>query len=84
MCIRDSTYSSDFFVIDRTNEKSIQNQYPQEAHVAPLREKARLYIKEERSSLGELPIIYKKLLLNHSEKEHWIKRFWNKTKYAIT
>ena len=78
------TYSSDFFVIDRTNEKSIQNQYPQEAHVEPLREKARLYVKEERSSLGELPIIYKKLLLNQFEKEHWIKRFWNKTRYAIT
>ena len=74
------TYSSDMFVIDRTNENSIQKQFPQEEHVEELRKKAKTYVTEYRSNLGELPIVYKELLLDQYRKEEWLKNFWMRTK----
>lgn len=75
-----NTMSSDMFIIDRTTENSIQKIYPQIEHVQALKDKTRSFVPEWRSSFGEIPVIYKDLLMDQFQKETWIKYFWNKTK----
>lgn len=70
------TMSSDMFVIDRLTEGSVQKTFPQAEHVQALKDNARKYLVEHRSSIWELPIIYKELLLNPLEKEAWIKKIY--------
>lgn len=75
------TMSSDMFIIDRTTEDSVQKIYPQHEHVDELKRLARNYVPEYRSSMWELPIIYKDLLLSSYEKELWLKDFCSKYSY---
>jgi len=72
------TMSSDFYIIDRNTENSIQKQYPQSDYVSKLREYSLKYVTKERSSAKELPIMYKELLLNQFEKEDFIKNITKK------
>jgi len=67
------TMSSDFYVIDRNTESSIQDQYPQKEYVEQLRELSLKYVSKSRSSPRELPIMYKELLLTQYQKEDFIK-----------
>jgi glycosyltransferase involved in cell wall biosynthesis len=69
------TMSSDMFIIDRTTTDSVQKIYPQHEHVGELKKLALNYVAEHRSSMWELPIIYKELLLSSAEKEYWLKKF---------
>lgn len=66
------TMSSDLYCIDATTEGSLQKQYSQADHVQEMKTKALEYLKRERSSFNELPVIYKDLLMSHIEKEKWI------------
>jgi len=69
------TMSSDLFLVDKTTEVSVQKTFPQIYSVDELKEKTLKYVKRERSSLLELPIIYKDLLLDQYSKEKWIRSF---------
>ena len=72
------TMSSDMFVIDRTTEGSIQKIFPQHEYVQALKDNIRKYVVESRSSIYELPLVYKELLLNNLEKEEWLTSFCSK------
>lgn len=78
-----NTMSSDMFIIDRTTENSVQKIYSQQDCVEEFKQKAKLFVSEERSSFNEIPIIYKDLLMNQYDKEKWIKYFWNKTEMLL-
>ena len=67
--------SSDLFLVDRTTEASVQKTFPQIYSVDELKQKTLNYVAKERSSLLELPIIYKELLLDQYCKEKWIRSF---------
>lgn len=69
------TMSSDLFLVDRTTEVSVQKTFPQLDSVNELKEKALKHVTRRRSSLLELPIIYKELLLDQHRKEKWIRSF---------
>jgi hypothetical protein len=73
-----STMSSDLFVIDRTTNGSIQKKYPFISWVAEFKQMARQIIDERRSNIFEVPVVYKELLINHIEKEAWLKDFCEK------
>lgn len=72
------TMSSDMFVVDRSTEYSIQKTYPQYESVDELKQKALQYVSVERSSLFELPVIYKDLILNKVQKQEWLTDFIRK------
>lgn len=70
------TMSSDMFIIDRTTEDSVQKIYPQAEYVQDLKDNARNFVTESRSSIWELPMLYKELLLSSTDKEEWLKSFY--------
>lgn len=72
------TMSSDMFVIDKTTEVSVQKIFPQRNSVQELKDKALKYVSRDRSSMWELPVIYKELLLNQFEKQQWLTTFMRK------
>lgn len=75
------TMSSDMFIIDRTTIDSVQKLYPQHEHVDELKRMALNYVSEDRSSMWELPVIYKELNLSSADKEIWLKDFCSKYSY---
>ena len=75
------TMSSDMFIIDRTTTDSVQKIYPQHEHVDELKSLALNYVSEYRSSMWELPIIYKELNLSSDEKESWLKDLCSRYSY---
>lgn len=70
------TMSSDLYLIDRTNINSVQKTDTNpEISMVKLREEVLKILPKNRSSLFELPFIYKELLLSKYDKEKWIKHF---------
>jgi len=57
------TMSSDLYVTDRTQNNTIQNDFPFHKHVAEMKRKMLEVINPERSSQEELPMIFKDLLI---------------------
>lgn len=72
------TMSSDMYIVDRTTKGSVQKQYNQEDSVDLFKQKVLQYVSKWRSSIWELPIMYKDLYMNHLDKEKWLKVFVNK------
>ena len=70
-----NTMSSDMYVIDRTTDSSVQKTYPFAEHVEEFRQRTLDYVPQWRSSANEIPYIYKDLLINHHQKEEWMKDF---------
>lgn len=66
------TMSSDMYIVDATVENSIQKQFPQHHHVQELKNKGIQYLNPHRSNFGELPLIYKELLMTPIQKQKWV------------
>jgi len=69
------TMSSDMYCIDRTTEGSAQKVHSYDEYLEPLRAEALKYVPRWRSSPYELPVIYRDLLMNHTQKQHWLNKF---------
>jgi len=67
------TMSSDLYFVDRSTDNSIQKQYRQADTIDRWKKKAFSTVHPDRSSFDELPFIYIDLLMNHEEKEAWLK-----------
>jgi len=67
--------SSDLYCIDRTTEGSAQKMHSYDDYLEPMREEALRHVSHWRSSPYELPVIYKKLLMNQHQKEYWLNNF---------
>lgn len=67
--------SSDLYCIDRTTEGSAQKVHNYHDYLTPMREEALKYVPYHRSNPYELPVIYKDLVMNHIQKEIWLKKF---------
>jgi len=70
--------SSDMYCIDRTTEGSAQKVHSYDDYLEPMRQEALRHVPEWRSSPYELPVIYKKLLMNQFQKENWLNDFVNR------
>lgn len=71
------TMSSDMYIVDRTTEGSIQKKFAQKDSVALFKEKVSNTVPKWRSSIWELPIIYRPLFMTHLDKENWLRKFLN-------
>jgi hypothetical protein len=67
------TMSSDFYISDATSDDNIQNVFPFAPHVQTMKDKMLEYVRPNRSSQEELPVIFNDLLISHTEKEAFIK-----------
>ena len=77
--------SSDFSIIDKSLEDNIQSKFQEDDELVELlRNKMLSYVSENRSSLTELPLIFKSLLINQYEKEEFVKNIYkDKIQYTI-
>lgn len=67
--------SSDLYIVDRTTEGSIQKLHRQQDSVDVFRKEVSKVVPQWRSSIWELPIVYKDLFMSHLDKEKWLKLF---------
>jgi hypothetical protein len=72
------TMSSDLYIVDRTTEGSVQKTHKQQDSVDNFKHEVSKILPRWRSSIWELPIVYKDLLMSHIDKEIWLKKFLSK------
>lgn len=72
------TMSSDLYIVDRTTEGSVQKTHKQQDSVDSFKHEVSKILPRWRSSIWELPIVYKDLLMSHIDKEIWLKKFLSK------
>lgn len=72
------TLSSDMYFIDKTFPDSVQKTTQNWDYLSKLKEKVLEYVPEWRSSFGELPCLYIDLMMNHLDKEKWLKTLFKK------
>lgn len=74
------TMSSDLYVSEGTMDDNIQREFPFAPHVQTMKDKMLTYVKPERSSQEELPVIFNELLMFQPEKQAFIEESfdWDK------